>query len=77
MPRPFNEWTEYLSDMEIVFSTDAAGKVHRVAEWRLISDTEMHYTAYRRDGSVSIHHVHKGNDILEIWEKYHTRTGGN
>lgn len=71
--KPFNEWTEYASDMETVFATDGAGKVHKVCEWRLISDTEMHYTAYNDDGSVNLHDVFRGEDIAEIWEKYHTR----
>lgn len=71
--KPFNEWTEYASDFEIVFATNATGKVHKVCEWRLISDTEMHYTAYNEDGSINMHHIHTGEGILEIWRRYHTK----
>lgn len=69
--RPFNEWTQYASDYEIVFYTDAQSKVHKGAEWRLVSNTEMHYTAFNRDGSINTHHVYTGEDVLDIWEKYH------
>ena len=71
--RPFNEWTEYASDTETVFASDAFGRIRKVCEWKLISDTMMHYTAYNRDGSINMHHVHTGKDIPDIWQKYHTR----
>lgn len=68
--RPFDEWTEYCSDQQIVFCVDADLNARKVAEWRLISDTEMHYTAYNRDGSINTHHVFKGDDILDNWNRY-------
>ena len=68
--RPFNEWTEYFSDQVIAFYTDADSNIHKAAMWQLISDTEMHYTAYNHDGSVNRHDVHKGDDILENWKRY-------
>lgn len=65
--------TVYTSDTETVFETDRLGKMRKVAEWRLVSDTRMEYTAYNADGSVNLHYVHEGSEIQGIWEKYHTK----
>ena len=69
----YKEWTEYSSDTETVFVQIEGGKIHKIAEWRLISDTKMEYISYNLDGSIARHSIHTGSDILDCWREYHQK----
>ena len=63
------EWTKRGGDFQTVFVKEGE-KVRKVAEWRLISDEKMIYTAYNKDGSINTRHTHTGAGVRENWDKY-------
>lgn len=66
--------TVYTSDAESYFEKNPkTGKTWKSAEWQLVSDTEMIYTAYGEDGTINKRTIHKGENMAKIWNRYHTK----
>ena len=63
------EWTERGNDFQTVFYSDGK-KARKTAEWKLINDEKMIYTAYNIDGSINTQHTHTGKHIKANWDKY-------
>lgn len=66
--------TIYTSNTETYFEKNPkTGKIWKSAEWELVSDTEMIYTCYNGNGTVNRKTKHKEKNMLEIWNRYHTK----
>jgi hypothetical protein len=71
--KPHDEWTVYSSDKETIFCTDDSGRAWKCAEWCLVDDKTMNYTKYSESGAIEKTFIHKSENMLEIWRKYHTK----
>lgn len=74
LPKIINEWTEHSSDSEICFYKTIDGKIHKSCEWRFVSESEVIYIAYNRNGSINHQYVY--SQTWEEWKRVHNKNKG-